>query len=104
MAQKRITSHSIIRLVLGLTASTLIIAIACTPGAKATAIADSAKVAICVAENQDLPTEAVIAKCLIENVTPKDIERMLEAQKAATEKAAAKKASACGKPSTDGGK
>lgn len=69
---------------------------ACTTTGKVIAAEDAAKVAICVAENQGQPLEIVVAKCAVENVSPDDIKRMLEATKRA--------GCAASSPAKDGGK
>jgi len=74
----------------------------CTPGARATAAVDGIKVALCVAENQDLPPAQVIAKCVTENVSAEDVTKILEQQKAATSRAAAKQGG-CSRESGDAG-
>lgn len=71
----------------------------CTPAGR-TAIADALKVAACVAAHQDEPLASVIARCTIENVTPTDIEQLWTSQRAATARAAARRA---GCPTPDEG-
>lgn len=76
------------------------IVLACTPEARATAAESGIEIAVCVAENQDLPEPAVIAKCIKDNVTPAVISNILAQQRAITARAA--KRAACGSVSPGG--
>lgn len=72
--------------------------IACSQSGAVHGIMKGAEVALCVADHQDEPLEVVIAKCG-EKVSPQDIERILQEQRAATARSvAAKRAAACGSP------
>lgn len=73
----------------------------CTPEARTALATNGLEVGLCVAQNQDLPVEQVIAKCITENVTADDITRILAEQKKATARAAAKRLSC---DQTDAGK
>lgn len=72
--------------------SLVVFAMACTTLGRAVAVADAAKLAICIAQNQDQPLPVVLVRCATENVSPSDIEKILEEQRTATQKAVSAKA------------
>lgn len=74
----------------------------CTPQAQTAAINDGLKIALCVAQNQDLPPEQVLVKCAVENVKTEDILNLLGETRKATARAATK-AGACETNQTDAG-
>lgn len=62
--------------------------LACTPVGQLAAVHEGLDVALCVAEHQDKPLEAVVAQCIRENVTPTDIASILARQRSLTERSA----------------
>jgi hypothetical protein len=76
---------------------------ACSARGREVALVDGAKIALCVAEHQDEPTELALIKCGSENVSPDDIRKMLEANRAATNRAAVKRLGCHGATMTDAG-
>jgi len=79
----------------------LVLEPSCTPQARTAALDDGIKIALCVAANQDLPTEQVLAKCAIESVKTEDVLKLLEETRKATARAAMK--AACAPPQADAG-
>lgn len=65
-----------------------IFALACTPEARVAGVKSGINVALCVANNQDLPDVEIIAKCISEHVTPADVTTILMQQRAATKRSA----------------
>lgn len=75
-----------------LTTGFILFALACTPEARVAGVTSGINVALCIAENQELPDVDIIAKCVSENVTPADVTRILMQQRAATKRAATRAA------------